>query len=129
MSASKPLMRCRNSKVDVKTGVLCWSRDKHGGSLLTGRAASGTGKRFDRLSGRFRVQEVLSEGMVNYTKEDPKVSDLRQNRRLEILSGSKPLGPPGDFCIDLMSAIALISLSQHDLLFVGKRARFYGFSY
>jgi hypothetical protein len=58
-----------------------------------------------------------------------RVSDLRQSRRLEILSGSKPLGPSGDFCIDLISAIALISLSQHDLLSVRKRARFYGFSY
>ncbi len=41
MSASEPLMRCRNSIVDVKTGVLCWFRDQHGGSLCTVRAASG----------------------------------------------------------------------------------------
>ena len=27
--------------VDVKTGVLRWFRDQHGGSLLIGRAASG----------------------------------------------------------------------------------------
>ncbi len=40
-STSEPLMRCRNKKGDVETGVLSWSRDKHGGSLLTGRAASG----------------------------------------------------------------------------------------
>ena len=41
MSASEPPMRCRNSIVDVETGVLCWFRDQHGRSLLIGRAASG----------------------------------------------------------------------------------------
>jgi hypothetical protein len=41
MSASEPLMRCRNIKDDVKTGVLVWSRDKHGSNLLTDRVASG----------------------------------------------------------------------------------------
>jgi hypothetical protein len=46
------------------------------------------------------------------------VSDLQQSRRLEILSGSKSLGPSGNFCIGLISAIAAISLPQHDLLSV-----------
>jgi len=32
------------------------------------------------------------------------------------LSGSKPLGPSGNFCIGLISAIAVISLPKHDLL-------------
>jgi hypothetical protein len=41
MSASEPLTRCRNIKDDVKTGVLLWSRDKHGRYLLTDRVASG----------------------------------------------------------------------------------------
>jgi hypothetical protein len=41
MSASEPLMRCRNPEDDVETGVLAWFRDEHGGSLFTGRAASG----------------------------------------------------------------------------------------
>jgi hypothetical protein len=41
MSASEPLMRCRNIKDDVKTGVLIWSRDGYGSNLLTDRAASG----------------------------------------------------------------------------------------
>ncbi len=41
MSASEPLMRCRNIKDDVKTGVLSWFRDEHGRNLLTDRAASG----------------------------------------------------------------------------------------
>ena len=71
---------------------------------------------------------VCHAGPFQRVNVGAKVSDLRQSRRLEILSGSKPLGPSGDFCIDLISAIALISLSQHDLLSVGKQARFYGFS-
>jgi hypothetical protein len=41
MSASEPLMRCRNIKDDVKTGVLIWSRDEHETNLLTDRVASG----------------------------------------------------------------------------------------
>jgi hypothetical protein len=41
MSASEPLMRCRNIKDDAKTGVLIWFRDGHGRNLLTDRAASG----------------------------------------------------------------------------------------
>ena len=41
MSASEPLMRCRNIMDDVKTGVLSWSQEKHRGYLLTVGAASG----------------------------------------------------------------------------------------
>ncbi len=40
-SASEPLMRCRNIRGDVKTGVLSWSQDKRRGNLLTVCAASG----------------------------------------------------------------------------------------
>ena len=41
MSASEPLMRCRNIKDDVETGVLLWFRDEYGRYLLAERAASG----------------------------------------------------------------------------------------
>jgi hypothetical protein len=44
------------------------------------------------------------------------------------MSGSKPLGPSGYFCIDLISTISLISLPQHDPFSVEKRARFSDFS-
>jgi len=40
-SASEPLMRCRKSKDDVKTGGFLYPRISSGGSLLTARAASG----------------------------------------------------------------------------------------
>jgi hypothetical protein len=40
-STSEPLMRCRNKRDGVKTGVLSWSQDKRGGNLLTARAAPG----------------------------------------------------------------------------------------
>jgi hypothetical protein len=40
-STSEPLMRCRNKEDGVKTGVLSWFQDKHGGNLLTARAAPG----------------------------------------------------------------------------------------
>jgi hypothetical protein len=41
MSASEPLMRCRQFKNDVKTGVLPVSQDKPRGYLLTAWVASG----------------------------------------------------------------------------------------
>ena len=40
-SESEPLMRCRNIRDGVKTGVLSWFQDKHGGNLLTAHAAPG----------------------------------------------------------------------------------------
>ncbi len=41
MSTSEPLMRCRKLLDGVKTGVLTWFQDKHGGNLLTAHAAPG----------------------------------------------------------------------------------------
>jgi hypothetical protein len=41
MSASEPLMRCRNSRDGVKTGVLADPQDKPRGSLVTAWVASG----------------------------------------------------------------------------------------
>jgi hypothetical protein len=41
MSSSEPLMRCRNIRVGVKTGVLGDLQDKSRGNLLTVWAASG----------------------------------------------------------------------------------------
>jgi hypothetical protein len=41
MSISEALMRCRNSRDGVKTGVLGDLQDKPGGSLFTVWAASG----------------------------------------------------------------------------------------
>jgi len=40
-SKSEPLMRCRNIRDGVRTGVLSWFQDKHGGNLLTARVAPG----------------------------------------------------------------------------------------
>jgi len=41
MSESEPLMRCRNIRDAVKTGVLAGLQDKFMGNLFTARAASG----------------------------------------------------------------------------------------
>jgi len=35
MSVSEPLMRCRNIRDGVKTGLLYWVQDKFRGNLLT----------------------------------------------------------------------------------------------
>jgi hypothetical protein len=40
-SESEPLMRCRNSRDDVKTGVLTGLQDKPRGSLFIAWVASG----------------------------------------------------------------------------------------
>jgi len=41
MSVSEPLMRCRNIRDGVKTGVLAGLQDKLRGNLFTAWAASG----------------------------------------------------------------------------------------
>ena len=41
MSGSEPLLRCRNIRDDVKTGVLAGFQDKSRGNLFTVWAASG----------------------------------------------------------------------------------------
>ena len=41
MSASEPLLRCRNSRDDVKTGVLAEFQDKSRSNLFTVWTASG----------------------------------------------------------------------------------------
>jgi hypothetical protein len=40
-NASKPLMKCRNSKGDIKTRVYVLFWDESGGCLLTGQVVSG----------------------------------------------------------------------------------------
>ena len=40
-NASEPLMTCRNQLDEVKTGFELLVRDKFGGNLSTGQAASG----------------------------------------------------------------------------------------
>jgi hypothetical protein len=40
-NASKPLMKCRKSTGDIKTGACDWSWDESGGCLLTGQVVSG----------------------------------------------------------------------------------------
>ena len=40
-SVSEPLMTCRNTVDDIKTGVVKWSRDEPGGCPSIGQAVSG----------------------------------------------------------------------------------------